>query len=372
MFRSRRRGGVLLVGALLAALVTTTTGSMTASAATPAIGHVWIIELENKGFTTTFGPNSPAPYLARTLTQQGQLLTQYYGIGHVSLDNYVAEISGQAPNAATQSDCMVYADFNPPTAVFGPNGQAVGQGCVFPAGVPTISNQLDTAQKSWKGYMQDMGTPCKHPALNSVDQTQSATAQSQYAARHNPFVYFHSIIDDAASCAAHVVDLGALSGDLGSIATTPNFSFITPDLCSDAHDASCADGGPGGLPAADAFLQEWVSRITSSPAFQQDGLLVVMFDEADVGGSFDGSACCGEQPGPNSPMPGIGGPGGGRTGAVLLSQFVNAGSVNDTPFNHYSLLRSIEDIFGLPHLGYAGAAGLQAFGDDNDTGPVYR
>src|SRR5437868_4859492 len=132
---------------MLAAILVSTSASP-ARAATPAIGHVWIIELENKGFNQTFGPGSPAPYLATTLTGQGQLLTQYYGIGHVSLDNYVAEISGQAPNVATQSDCQIYADFAPPTAVFGPGGQAIGQGCVYPSGVRTVANQLTESQRT--------------------------------------------------------------------------------------------------------------------------------------------------------------------------------------------------------------------------------
>ena len=76
------------------------------------------------------------------------------------------------------------------------------------------------------------------------------------------------------------------------------------------------------------------------------------------------SACCGEVAGPNSPLPGIGGLGGGRVGGVVVSRFVEPGTVNDTPYNHYALLRSLEDIFGLPHLGFAGAAGLKAFGED--------
>src|SRR3954469_1485399 len=164
---------------MVATIFASTVGSP-AHAATPAVGHVWIIELENKGFDQTFGPSSPAPYLAKTLTGQGQLLSQYYGIGHVSLDNYVAEVSGQAPNAATQSDCEFYADFTPPVAVFGPGGQAVGQGCVFPSGVRTVANEVTESGRAWKGYMQDMATPCLHPALNSQDSTQSATPQSQY------------------------------------------------------------------------------------------------------------------------------------------------------------------------------------------------
>src|SRR5882672_10590121 len=82
------------------------TGSL-AAAAPPPIRHVFIIVLENKGFDKTFGPSSPATYLSQTLTAQGQLLRQYYGIGHKSLPNYLAMVSGQAPNAVTQADCFV-------------------------------------------------------------------------------------------------------------------------------------------------------------------------------------------------------------------------------------------------------------------------
>src|SRR3954467_15646025 len=81
--------------------------------ATPCISHVFIIVLENKSFDETFGPSSPAPYLANTLTAEGQLLRQYYAIGHSSLDNYIALVSGQGPNLFTQSDCQLYAEFLP-------------------------------------------------------------------------------------------------------------------------------------------------------------------------------------------------------------------------------------------------------------------
>jgi hypothetical protein len=172
-------------------------------------------------------------------------------------------------------------------------------------------------------------------------------------------VYFHSIIDDAANCAAHVVNLDALPGDLQSVVTTPNFSFITPDLCHDGHDAPCKNGEPGGLISADKFLREWVPQIVASPAFKRDGLLIITFDEGT-----DAAACCGETKPAGAPQPGKFGPGGGRIGAVVLSPFVEPGTVSNVPYNHYSLLRSIEDWFGLPHLGYAGQAGLRAFGAD--------
>jgi hypothetical protein len=329
--------------------------------------HVFVIVLENENADTTFGPSSPAPYLAHTLTAQGAFVPGYYGIGHHSLDNYIAMVSGQAPNGQTQADCPVFTDFTPGTP--SSDGQVVGQGCVYPASVQTVADQLEARGLGWKAYMEDMGadpvrdngTTCAHPAIGAPDQTQEASPNDQYATRHNPFVYFHSIIDRR-SCAQNDVPLDRLTGDLGSLRTTANLSVIVPDLCNDGHDATCADGGPGGLPAADQFLRTWVPRITSSAAYRRDGLLVVTFDEAEN----DSSSCCGEQPGPNTPAPGgeSGGPGGGRTGAVLLSPFIAPGTQSSFDYNHYSLLRSIEDYFGLPYLGYAGAPGLRAFGSD--------
>ena len=90
------------------------------------------------------------------------------------------------------------------------------------------------------------------------------------------------------------------------------------------------------------------------------GVEVVTFDEAEN----DSTACCGEGPTPNASQPGNNGPGGGRVGAVVVSKFVKAGSTNDTPYNHYALLCSIEDVFGLSHLGLAGQPGLACFGSD--------
>jgi hypothetical protein len=335
----------------------------TATARTPQ--HVFVIVLENEDAATTFGPGSAAPYLANTLTAEGAFVPGYYGIGHNSLDNYIAMVAGQAPTIATQADCPVFAPVLPGTPAA--DGQVLGQGCVYPAAVKTVADQLEARGLSWKGYMEDMGndpvrdngTTCAHPAIGAPDATQQASATDQYATRHNPFVYFHSIIDRPA-CAARDVPLTRLPADLAATRSTPNLSLIVPDLCHDGHDATCADGGPGGLPAADAFLRTWVPRITASPAYRRDGLLAIVFDEA----AGDSSACCGEQPGPNTPAPGgqSGGPGGGRTGAVLLSPAIAPGTTTSREYNHYSLLRSVEDLFGLPPLGYAAA--VQPFGSD--------
>ena len=122
------------------------------------------------------------------------------------------------------------------------------------------------------------------------------------------------------------------------------------------------DGRKGGLVTANKWLKRWVPRILASPAYQKNGLLIVTFDEAESGSA---DACCGEGPGPNSPLPGITGLGGGRTGSVLVSPFIKRGSFNDTPYNHYSLLRTVENLFQLKPLGYAADArgfGVDVFG----------
>ena len=173
----------------------------------PPIRHVFLITLENKNYSDTFGRGSKAPYLAKKLRAKGALLPQYYGTGHSSLDNYIAMMGGQANNPQTSSDCRIYADFEQTGTA--PDGQAVGQGCVYPASVKTLANQLMAAGLTWKGYMEDMGndparesSTCGHPALNAPDLTEEAEGPSaavplgdMYATRHDPFMYFHSIID---------------------------------------------------------------------------------------------------------------------------------------------------------------------------------
>ncbi len=249
---------------------------------------------------------------------------------------------------------------------------------MYPADVPTLPDQLTADGLTWKGYEEDMGNvptresaTCGHPVVGQPDGTEAAVAGDGYASRHDPFVYFHSIIDNTAECNQDVVPLGDTNGtlpagaptgttglvtDLGSVATTPNFSFITPNLCDDGHDYPCVNTtSPTASAVGDinAWLLTWVPIIEASPAYQQDGLIEVTFDESD---SSDATACCGETAGPAAlnGENGISGPGGGRIGTVLISKFITPGLVvTKTSYNHYSSLASIEDLFGLPHLGEA-------------------
>ncbi|MCW3039524.1 MAG: phosphoesterase [Solirubrobacterales bacterium] len=365
----RRLASLLLVACGLTAAL----AAPGAQAAPPPIKHVWIIQLENKSYDQAFVDNVANQYLWKTLPAAGQVLRQYHGTGHASLDNYISQISGQAPNPLTQADCPLYVDVLP--GIMGTDGQVLGTGCVYPPKARTLVDQLEAKGLTWKGYMQDIGNDparepatCGNPTLNRPDRTQSAAAADQYAARHNPFVYFHSILDVPGRCAAHVGALPPLADDLKSVASTPNFSWITPNLCDDGHDATPCAGvntkgtKEGDLIAADAFLARWVPEIMRSPAFRKDGLLLVTFDESGISDSI---SCCMEPAGLNTPAPGISGPGGGRTGAVALSPYIQPGSVSDVPYNHYSLLKSLEQLYGIDeYLGYANMGGLVPFGAD--------
>ncbi|MBF6556304.1 MAG: phosphoesterase [Acidimicrobiales bacterium] len=380
---------IALVAALAVLTAACSSGSTTSSSTTaasqpppsgnasttglPGIHHVFVILLENEGFDATFGSPSADPYLATTLPASGALLTNYYGIGHFSNGNYIGLISGQAPNPLNQADCQVFGDF-PATATVSPDGQISDSGCVFPPAVTTVANQLNQAHLTWKGYMEDMGNipareaaVCGHPAVETADRTQAAVPGDGYATRHNPFVYFHSIIDNPSLCDSTVVPLGTATGalpsgtptgvtglatDLKSASTTPNLSFVSPNLCNDGHDAPCVNqhASPSAFANIDTFLKTWVPLITGSPAFKKDGLLEVTFDESVTA---DATSCCNQTPGPAAASPGLSGPGGGRTGTVLISPFIKDGTTTDVPYNHYSTLATIEDLFGLTKLGQA-------------------
>ena len=431
------------------------------------IRNILVIQLENESFGATFGPNSPATYLNSVLLSEGELIPNWFATGHVSLDNYVAQISGQGSTPSTNSDCINAAGLaggnfvgqyfsvtpgNDDASSLNP-GQVDGDGCIFPGpkgasrttaashGAPTIGDQLDElhhqvrfassgivytpGQIYWRQYSEDMGNTatgreigdtdavggldCGHPPLNGADNTNAATAQDQYATRHNGFMYFHSIIDNQARCDAHVVPLGTVSvgtgpggadqfaghlfADLQNDKATPRFMFVTPNLCNDGHDATCAGMNTegthvGGLAGADLWLKHWMPMIFNSPAYQSGHMLVVLtFDE---GATSDTAACsaaltsdtgiCNYPTGPNlsnfgySPILGAfhlqtpptqAGvyPGGGQVGSVLFnSKFIQPGSVNRTgQYNHFSALRSYEDLLhiktggddGLGHLGFA-------------------
>ena len=297
----------------------------------PRLKHVFTIVLENEDFSASWGPASPAHYL-NSLVPQGAFANQYYGVSHASNDNYIAMTSGQTPTPLFQGDCLNWA-------------ACEGFEKALPDGGRSVSDQLEEQGLTWLGSMDSMARPCQHPAVTDpVDPNQTG-----YATRHNPFVYYPPIVENQARCDAHVRPYSELPPLLaGSADAVPNYVFITPDTCNDGHDAPCADGRPGGLVSADAWLSANVPLILNSAAFADRGALVITFDES---GFDDFSGCCA------SGTPPVGVNGGGRIGALVLSPLVKPGTVSDTKYDHHSLLRTVEDGFGIAeHLNNAGSS----------------
>ncbi len=341
----------------------------------PPVQHVFMIVLGDRGYEEGFGASSQSTYLSQALPAKGELLSNYYTVTQGALANEMALISGQGPTPATAANCPEYKDVSPGT--LNAEGQVEGDGCVYPAEAKTLPGQLVEAKESWKAYVEgiDNGqtgqpTSCRHPALGSPDDAQTPRPGDPYQTWRNPFVYFHSLTDSA-DCGERDVGLGQLETDLKEEKQTPAFSYIVPNACHDGSDASCEPGQPTGLAAAQPFLEKVVPEIEASAAYKTGGLIAITFAQAPQSvPSPDASACCGTPEYPNLPPPAATpastGPvkasgGGGRVGMLLLSPFVEPGSVNETYYNHFSMLLSIEEFFGLPAIGYAASGGVLPF-----------
>jgi phosphatidylinositol-3-phosphatase len=343
---------------------TTTPATKTPKTPTPKAGrvkHVFVISLSSPGYDNAFGAQSEMPYLAETLRPQGELLSNYTLLTDTGLPNYIGMIGGQAPNGLTSANCTTYTDY-PGSAQPDNNGNVAGNGCIYPAQAINVADQLFSARFSWGAYMEDMGKPepvaqgetapanppqnCVRPDVNAADPTQDVRkadpstgyAGSGYAVRHNPFAYFHSLLD-LGSCTQKDVPLDRLDGALAG--GTPNFSFISPSLCNTGEPTECdtdvKDPGPA---QADKFLATWVPKILASPAYQQDGVLIITFGEA---------------------IPGVN---GAPVGTLLLSRFLTPGSTNAGAFNPYAIFRTVEDLFGLQHIAAGARTGTTTFASD--------
>jgi phospholipase C len=131
--------------------------------------------------------------------------------------------------------------------------------------------------------------------------------------------------------------------------TLPQFSFITPDTCHDGHDDPCSDGQPGGLVSADRWMRPNVEKLLRY-LWSHNGLLLITFDENGVTGGPPFGCCSG---GPGGVAPGF----GGQVGLLALSPRLRGGAEVHTAYDHMSLLRTIEDSFGIDeHLNNAANA----------------
>ncbi len=249
--------------------------------------HVFLIVLENHSFSQVVG-NPQLPYF-NSLVGRFQLATNYHAVAHPSLPNYLALTSGSTFGIQSDCGCIVTADH--------------------------IGDQLDAAGIGWKAYMEGLTVPC-------------GTGGPGYTTNHSPFVHYQDLVGNAARCAAHVVPFDQFGRDLLA-GTIPAYAWITPNVCDDMH--SCAVG------VGDRWLSAVVPQILGSDAWQQDGVLIITFDEGQDSAG-----------------------GGGQVATVVATPGLGPGTVSQG-LDHYALLATVEDLFGLPRLGRAaGAASLAA------------
>jgi acid phosphatase len=239
--------------------------------------------MENKSYSQIWNTGS-TPYITQ-LGNSYARATNYYAISHPSLPNYLDMFGGS--NYGITNDC------------------SPSSSCHINAA--NLADRLDAKGLTWKGYMESMPSPCY------------LTTSGKYAPKHNPFVYFDNIRNNATRCTSHNVPYSALANDLASAAKTPNYAMITPNLCSDMHDCSISTG--------DTWLKNNLPPILKSPACTVDKcLLVLTFDEDD-----------------------------GSQGNKIVTIFAGSaaktgGATSSVKYTHFSLLRTIEKIFGLPTL----------------------
>ncbi len=259
-----------------------------AAGALPPIGHVVIVVEENTDYAQV---DSAMPYL-QTLIAQGGLATQYYANTHPSIGNYFMLTMGQI---ITNND---------------------GYSQTIPD--DNIVRQLLAAGKTWKDYAED---------LPSVGYT--GPSVGRYARKHNPLSFFSDVVDDSIQL-RRLVPFTQFATDLAGD-SLPNYAFVVPNLCNDAHDCS--------LQTADTWLQTNIAPLLTNPTFQQDGLLVIVFDEADTDDTH----------------------GGGRIAWVAVGPKVKPGYVSTTLYQHESTLRLVAQALGLTQFpGAAAAAGNMA------------
>lgn len=293
------------------------------------VKHVFLVSLASPGYDAAFGTSPQMPYLSGTLRQQGVLLTNYSLLDEAALANGFAALSGQKPTPASEADCPEY------------------EKCLLPVETLSLADQLSSGRFTWHAYLGDMTDPegkpdnCVHPEPDATE----APPPGGYAAKLNPFVFFHSLLD-LGDCAANDVPLSELAGDLRKPDATANFSYIAPNLCDSGFRGQCPEGTADGAAAADALLGKVVPEILASPAYKQDGLVIVSFGAADPTPPTDPATA------PTDPL---------KVGGLLISPLLTPGGTDAAPYTPYSLLRSVDELFGLPPLGEAEGKKVHSF-----------
>ena len=303
------------------------------------------------------------------LLPKGQLLDNYYGIAHNSLPNYLAQISGQGPNLQTQADCPVFTDFRRVTTTAG--GQAVGTGCVFPADVPTVAEPAHRAPLHVEGLhgghrqLADGSEDLPPSGDRRGRRHPTARADDQYAARHNPFVYFHSIIDSPVCARNGSWRLDQLAGISAARARRRTWRTSRRTCATTATTSRASTAGRAGSRAPTRGCRCGSPRSSRRRRFAATGCSSSrsMRPSSRVRAPTRRRVVA-RVPARTRRFPESPASVAGASARWSSPVGPRPGLVNATAYNHYGLLRSIEDLFALDHLGYAGSPSVAGFGSD--------
>ena len=323
----------------------------------PRYTHVFIIIAENKGYELIIGPDSAAPRL-NALAQHYGLATQFFAETHPSEGNYVAMVGGST--YGIHDDDAFYC--KPGTKDhWCPQAQATDY-VDHTVTARSLVDQLEEHGLTWKGYFESLPEPGSLAVRwPTAEEPVPGTPPQMYAAKHNAFINFRRVQDDPQR-ASRLVGFDELYRDLAS-GHMPNYAHIVPNQCNDMHGRGAGKDVPENCVGAnvraliargDRVIAELVQRIMDSPLWgaKENAAIVITFDENDKDerSGLD-QGCCGNEPGSASNA------GGGRIPTVVITNHGPRGVRDDTPYNHYSLLRTTEALFGInEYLGHAADA----------------
>ena len=324
--------GAMVVGGVAWMATPGVSSASSANSAIPHYQHIVEIMMENTSYATIIG-NPLAPKINALAARYG-LATNYFGVTHPSEPNYVANIGGSY--FGIQDDNQFYCTPGSTAA------HCAGTTVNHTVTAQSLADQLTAAGMTWKGYFQSLppippsGVIMTGPNANGPYAFKSPSdTVALYASKHNPFVNFAG----TQGALANMVPDTQLAADLAA-GNLANFSLVVPNQCNDMHGTGGCSDTNGLISAGDAYVGAIVSEILGSTSWRQGrNAIVITWDEddfSDVG--QPGTGCCGADPG------------GGHIVTIVITNKTTGPITDNTAYNHYSLLRSYEDAFGLPCL----------------------
>jgi hypothetical protein len=341
---------LLLVAAALGGAAQTTANAAGSGAAVPHYDHILVIVEENKGYATVFD-RGYAPNISRLAATYGKA-DQMFAEVHPSEGNYVALIGGDT--FGIHDDDAWYC-VPSDTRAMCKGSDAPGFAAHLISG-PNLASQLRAKGLAWRAYLQNLPAPGSLAIASPESATEPAAL---YAAKHTGFTNFASVHADP-DLARELVGFDALTADLAAGAV-PAFALIVPNQCNEMHGidspkapADCAKGDDGLVRRGDAVVGDLVSAIQASPIWNSGNTAVVVtWDEDGKADRVPGSpqSCC---------VVDAHNPGGGHIPTIVITNHGPRGLTDPTPYDHYSLLRTFEDAFGLDgHVGHAADAAVR-------------